>query len=110
MPNLPKHIELAKLSSNKIYSHNISNNIGYFLLGSTAPDMHVITKENREKYHFSTLSVKKIGTSLDNIFSKCTIFYSTGGRKRKGHIQRNNSVDTGNQARSLPASCVAPRG
>lgn len=70
MPNLPKHIELANLSSKKIYSHSISNNIGYFLLGSTAPDMHVITTENREKYHFSTLSVKKIGTSLDNILAK----------------------------------------
>ena len=70
MPNLPKHIQLALLSSNKINLHIISNNIGYFLLGSIAPDMHVISKENREKYHFSTLSVSKIGTGIKNIFKK----------------------------------------
>ena len=70
MPNLPKHIHLAKLSSTKINLHIISKNIGYFLLGSTSPDMHVISKENREQYHFSTLSVNKIGTGIENILIK----------------------------------------
>ena len=70
MPNLPKHIQLAKLSSSKINLHIISKNIGYFLLGSTSPDMHVISKENREQYHFSTLSVNKIGTGVENILIK----------------------------------------
>ena len=70
MPNLPKHIQLALLSSNKINLHIISNNIGYFLLGSISTDMHLISKDNREKYHFSTLSVSKIGTGIKNIFKK----------------------------------------
>tara|TARA_B100000686_G_scaffold355010_1_gene468990 strand:- start:43337 stop:44083 length:747 start_codon:yes stop_codon:yes gene_type:complete len=70
LPNLPKHIQLAKLSSSKINLHIISKNIGYFLLGSTSPDMHVISKENREQYHFSTLSVNKIGTGVEKILIK----------------------------------------
>jgi len=73
LPNLPKHIQLAILSANNINMSIINNNIGYYLLGSTTPDMHVILKNkehNREKYHFSTLSVNKIGEGIENIISK----------------------------------------
>ncbi len=35
--------------------------MGYFLLGSTAPDMRAITKRSREHYHFAPLDFERVG-------------------------------------------------
>lgn len=35
--------------------------MGYYLLGSTAPDMRAITKRPREDYHFAPLGVERVG-------------------------------------------------
>ena len=35
--------------------------MGYFLLGSTAPDMRAITKRTREHYHFAPLDFGQVG-------------------------------------------------
>ena len=35
--------------------------MGYFLLGSTAPDMRAITKRSREHYHFAPLDFEQVG-------------------------------------------------
>lgn len=38
--------------------------MGYFLLGSTAPDMRAITKRPRERYHFAPLGVQRVGDGV----------------------------------------------
>ena len=35
--------------------------MGYYLLGSTAPDMRAITKRPREEYHFAQLDFERVG-------------------------------------------------
>lgn len=61
MPNLPAHIGLARDAASRIASPAIAGNMGYFLLGSTAPDMRAITKRPREAYHFAPLDVQRVG-------------------------------------------------
>ena len=61
MPNLPAHIGLARDAAARIASPVIADNTGYFLLGSTAPDMRAITKRPREDYHFAPLDFERVG-------------------------------------------------
>ena len=61
MPNLPAHIGLARQAAARIASPVIAGNMGYFLLGSTAPDMRAITKRPREDYHFAPLDFQRVG-------------------------------------------------
>ncbi len=61
MPNLPAHIGLARDAAARIVSPIIADNMGYFLLGSTAPDMRAITKRPREDYHFAPLDFERVG-------------------------------------------------
>ncbi len=61
MPNLPAHIGLAREAAARIASPVIDDNMGYFLLGSTAPDMRAITKRPREDYHFAPLDFERVG-------------------------------------------------
>ena len=61
VPNLPAHIGLAREAADRIASPVIAGNMGYFLLGSTAPDMRAITKRPREDYHFAPLDVEQVG-------------------------------------------------
>ena len=61
MPNLPAHIGLARDAAARIASPVIAGNMGYFLLGSTAPDMRAITKRPREDYHFAPLDFERVG-------------------------------------------------
>ena len=61
MPNLPAHIDLAREAAARIASPVIADNMGYFLLGSTCPDMRAITKRPREDYHFAPLDFERVG-------------------------------------------------
>ena len=61
MPNLPAHIWIARDAAARIASPVIAGNMGYFLLGSTAPDMRAITKRPREDYHFASLDFQRVG-------------------------------------------------
>ena len=64
MPTLPAHIDLARRAAIQISVSEIDNNRGYFLLGSTAPDMRAITKRPRHEYHFGTLDFDQIGDGV----------------------------------------------
>ena len=64
MPNLPAHIDLARRAAIQVSRSVIDNNRGYFLLGSTAPDMRAITKHPRQEYHFGTLDFDQIGDGV----------------------------------------------
>ena len=69
MPNLPAHIELAALVAERLGSSALDGNLGYFLLGSTSPDIRAITKADRENYHFAPLSFESVGTGVDGMLS-----------------------------------------
>ena len=64
MPNLPAHIGLARDAAAQLASPVIARNMGYFLLGSTAPDMRAVTKRPREAYHFAPLGVQRVGDGV----------------------------------------------
>lgn len=68
MPNLPTHMELALRAADKLKHPVIDENIGYFLLGSTSPDIRVITRQSREVYHFTDLDFEEIGTGVATMF------------------------------------------
>ncbi len=69
MPNLPTHIGLAWDAKHQMQSSVLSNNLGQYLLGSTAPDIRVITKQPRSDYHFVDLDFLSIGDGEKGLFN-----------------------------------------
>ena len=45
----------------------LDGNLGYFLLGSTSPDIRAVTKADRQDYHFAPLSFESIGAGVDGM-------------------------------------------
>lgn len=68
MPNLPAHIDLAHQAAKKLHHPLIDSNIAYFLFGSTSPDIRVITRKDREEYHFSSLDFEDVGVGVAGLF------------------------------------------
>jgi hypothetical protein len=68
LPNLPTHIDLAQQVARRIGHDTLEANLGYFLLGSTSPDIRVITRRKREEYHFATLDFKEVGAGVRGLF------------------------------------------
>ena len=76
MPNLATHITFANelnKSENLIDDHDK----GIYLLGSTAPDIRVLTKEPREKYHFVSLNFDNIGDGINNMMKQFPVLQNT---------------------------------
>ena len=76
MPNLATHITFANelnKSENLIDNHDK----GIYLLGSTAPDIRVLTKEPREKYHFVSLNFDNIGDGINNMMKQFPVLQNT---------------------------------
>ena len=76
MPNLATHITFANelnKSENLIDDHDK----GIYLLGSTAPDIRVLTKEPREKYHFVSLNFDNIGDGINNMIKQFPVLQNT---------------------------------
>lgn len=69
MPNLPAHIELAVAVAERLGPSALDGNLGYFLLGSTAPDIRAITKADRQDYHFAPLSFEFVGAGVDGMLT-----------------------------------------
>jgi hypothetical protein len=67
MPNLPTHIHLSEISYNSITENSLKTYLPEYLLGSTSPDIRVITKKNRSVYHFVDLDFKQIGDGFNNL-------------------------------------------
>ena len=44
--------------------------MGYFLLGSTCPDIRAITRKRREDYHFAPLDFDTVGAGVQGLFNK----------------------------------------
>ena len=69
MPNLPVHVELAYQTAKRINHPTLDTNVGLFLLGSTSPDIRIITRYNREKYHFTSLDFQKVGDGVEQMLN-----------------------------------------
>ena len=76
MPNLPAHIELAAMVAERLGPSALDGNLGYFLLGSTSPDIRAITKADRQDYHFAPLSFESIGAGVDGCWPPTPSFES----------------------------------
>lgn len=70
MPNLPAHMELAHQVAQRLNHRFLDDYLGYFLLGSTSPDIRVITRKTREEYHFVTLDFEAIGEGVEGMFRR----------------------------------------
>ena len=81
MPNLPTHIGIARDAAARIASPVIADNMGYFLLGSTAPDMRAITKRPREDYHFAPLDFERVGDGARAMLESHPHLAGLDGRK-----------------------------
>lgn len=69
MPNLATHIKFAN-DLNKSGNLISNNDKGIYLLGSTTPDIRMLTKESREKYHFVSLNFDNIGDGINNMMQQ----------------------------------------
>ena len=61
MPNLPTHVQVAWRAVGGISDSRIAENLGYYLLGATAPDARIITRRPRVETHFFNLESGKAG-------------------------------------------------
>ncbi len=55
MPSLGSHLASARVLADRLADRSIDADRGSFLLGSTAPDIRVITRLDRDFYHFFDL-------------------------------------------------------
>ena len=69
MPNLPAHIELAFEAAQRLGHSTLDANMGHFLLGSTSPDIRVITRRQRQEYHFAPLDFDEVGAGVEGLFA-----------------------------------------
>ena len=70
MPNLTAHLDLGLAIAEQLGNSTVERYLGSFLLGCTAPDIRVITKEAREETHFSSLYFENIGDGVRMMFQK----------------------------------------
>lgn len=68
MPNPPVHMNLAQEVAERLGHEVLDANMGHFLLGSTSPDIRVITRVDRSVYHFAQLDFEEIGTGMRGLF------------------------------------------
>ncbi len=70
MPNYSTHIDLADQILKVLDMPTLFLNKGSFLMGSTAPDIRIITKASREKYHFASIQFDQLGEGITGFFNK----------------------------------------
>ncbi len=68
MPNLPMHMHLASQAAQRLAWEWLDENAGSLLLGSTAPDIRIMTKWPRERTHFAPLSGSQVGDGPRTMF------------------------------------------
>ena len=70
MPNLSAHTNLAILATRHLGDKCLDLDLKYFVLGTTAPDVRIITKSPRETYHFAPLDFNEIGAGKEGLLKK----------------------------------------
>ena len=83
MPNPPVHINLARQAAAVLRHDVIDANMGYYLLGSTSPDIRVITRKDRACYHFARLDFDEIGTGINGLFHNHPELQQCGRAQRR---------------------------
>ena len=68
MPNLPTHMSLASRAAAKLAHPTIERHVGSYLLGSTSPDIRIMTKWSRDTTHFAPLSIEQVGEGVQELF------------------------------------------
>lgn len=86
MPNLPAHIALAHQAAQSLGHPTLESNMGQFLLGSTSPDIRIITRRRREEYHFAPLDFEAIGAGVRGLF------------EAHPHLSASSALDEATQA------------
>lgn len=69
MPNLATHIDLARQAAHRLADPKLDAHLGHYLLGSTSPDIRVITRRTREEYHFAPLDFEATGAGVAGMFT-----------------------------------------
>ena len=67
MPNLPAHLSLASRAASRVRHPIIDAHLGSFLLGSTSPDIRIMTKCDRDRTHFAPLSFENVGAGVKGL-------------------------------------------
>ena len=70
MPNPATHIQMASRAAQKVGAPILTENMGCYLIGSTAPDVRVITRQERERYHFAPLEFEAVGAGIAGLFDQ----------------------------------------
>ncbi len=70
MPNLPTHLSLAMEAATRLSHPAIDAAMGTFLLGSTSPDIRIMTKWARDDTHFAPLTIEEIGAGMQGMFQR----------------------------------------
>lgn len=68
MPPICLHLGIAKEAAERLQQPGVLQNQGSYLLGSTAPDIRIITAASREETHFFDLVDDSYGSSADGFF------------------------------------------
>ena len=63
-------MEMAYLAAQSIGAPILYENMGSYLLGSTAPDVRVITRKGREPYHFAPLDFDEVGAGVEGLYAR----------------------------------------
>ncbi len=58
MPQICFHLSIAREAAARLDHPVIEHNLGNFLLGSTLPDVHIMTRVPRQKTHFFNLEIE----------------------------------------------------
>ena len=61
-------MEMAYLAARRVDAKVLNENMGGYLLGSTAPDVRVITRRGREPYHFAPLDFDAVGAGVAGLY------------------------------------------
>ena len=88
MPNPSTHLSLLYDQFSNSSLNDSNGNFGYALLGSVSPDLRVITKSDREDYHYFDLNLGVKGDGISG-FIKNTIDFN---RLIKKNINTNNFI------------------
>lgn len=70
MPNLPTHMGLAMQVASTLAHPTIDAHLGTFLLGSTSPDIRLLTKGKRDETHFAPLTIEYVGTGVAGLLER----------------------------------------
>lgn len=63
-------MEMAYRAAQVVDAPVVNEYMGCYLLGSTAPDVRVITRKGREPYHFASLDFKEVGAGVAGLYTE----------------------------------------